>query len=224
MRIERLHITIFLALAALVWWIALVVQGTAVTLDHARPFGIVVGFLVVLGLLFEHVLWRKPWIHGWFVKRPDMRGTWRVEIRSDWSAEGEDDPAPRVGFMGVEQKLSSLQMHLMTAESESWFVADKVMPAPSGNGYRVVGVYTNRPDVHLRGDRSEIHHGAIVLDTHGPEARPESLTGEYWTDRKSVGSLVLSGRVNRVYTRYEDATKADEGMTAAVSPGAGGSR
>ena len=113
MKLERLQINVFLAMAVLLWWLVLLAQGTVVGWDHLRPFGTVVGFLVVVGIAFELQLWRHPWLHGWFVKRPDLRGTWRVELQSDWI-----DPATNVGvpliicYMGVSQTLSTLQMHL----------------------------------------------------------------------------------------------------------------
>lgn len=227
MRLERLHISVFLSLAALVWWIVLLAQGTAVSLDHARPFGAVVAFLVVMGVVLDRYLWRQPWLHGWFVKRPDLRGTWRVELRSSYvrPETGERVP-PIVCYMGVEQTLSRLQMHLMTPESESWFIADRVRPSPNDNGYQVIGVYTNEPNVHLRDARiSEMHQGAIIIETHGRGVRPSALTAKYWTDRKTTGTMEFTSRVDEVHTRYPDAAEA-LGQTAkpATPESVGGSR
>ena len=212
MKLQRLHISVFLGLAALVWWFVLVAQGTQVSSAHLRPFGTVVSFLVVLGTAFEFLLWRWSCLHGWFVKRPNLRGTWRVELQSDWI-----DPATNVGvpiiicYMGVAQTLSSLQMHLMTSESESWFIAEGITPSRSNVGYRVAGVYTNEPKAHLRGNRSEIHFGGLLLETHGPANRPNTLTGEYWTDRKTKGQMTFTERVPDVCTRFEDAKRAFTG-------------
>ncbi len=208
MTLSRLHISVFLGLAAAVWGGALLVKGTPITLDHIAPFGTVVSFLVLLSLSFEHVLWRCSWLHGWFVQRPNLRGTWRVELQSDWRSAGSDEPTPMIEcYMGVEQTLSKLQMHLMTPESNSTLIAKQIRPSPSGTGYQIVGVYTNKPQMHLRGDRSEIHYGTLLLDTHGPESRPNSLTGEYWTERKTTGRLTFTERVDEVFTRYIDADK-----------------
>ena len=49
MKLERLQISVFLAMAVLLWWLVLLAQGTVVGWDHLQPFGIVVGFLVALG-------------------------------------------------------------------------------------------------------------------------------------------------------------------------------
>ena len=57
-------------------------------------------------------------------------------------------------------------------------------------------------------ERSEMPHGALVLDAHGPDHCPETLTGEYWTDRKTTGTMTFTKRVAELMTRYEDAKKA----------------
>lgn len=205
----RLHITAFLGLAVAVWALVLFGRGTPVTTEHLAPFSTVVGVLVITGVLFEHVLWRWRALHGWLVLRPDLRGTWRVELQSNWTNPSTGIPVGRFeAFMAVTQTLSRLQMRLMTPESESWLVAESVTPSPKGDGYRIAAVYTNEPDPHLRGHRSEIHYGALLLDTHGASARPASLTGEYWTDRGTKGTMFLQARLNQFYSRYEDARAA----------------
>ena len=110
--------------------------------------------------------------------------------------------------MGVTQTLSMLQMHLMTPESESWFIAHLIEAAESGAGYRIVGMYRNQPDARLRGVRSEMHYGALVLHTHGPEHRPETVSGEYWTDRGTSGEMDFQSRIPALHTRFEDAERS----------------
>jgi len=210
MKLERLHITIFLALAALVWWIMLLLQKTPVTWAHVQPFFAVVATLVGLGLLLDLVLWRTKFLHGWFVRRPDLRGTWRVELQSSYIKPESGERVPMiVCYMGIEQTLSKLNMHLMTPESESWLIADNIRFSANGKGYQVIGVYTNEPNIHLRDNRiSEIHQGAFVLETHGDGLRPVTLTAKYWTDRKSIGTMNFTSRVKQVYTRFTDASRA----------------
>lgn len=207
MRLDRLHVTVFVIIAALIWLIVLLCQGTSVTWAHGQPFSIVVGSLVALGILLEFLLWRQPWLHGWFVKRPDLRGTWRVELQSSYMRPETNEHMPRIiCYIGVKQTLSNLQMHLMTPESESWFIANHIRPSPNGSGYQVIGVYTNEPNVHLRGERiSEMHQGAIIIETHGPVLRPTTLTAKYWTDRKTTGTMDFTRRAEEVYTRFADA-------------------
>lgn len=209
MKLERLHISVFLGIAVLAWAGVLYIQGAHVGRAHLHPFGTVVGVLGVLALALEKALWHQAWLHGWFVKRPDLRGTWRVKLQSDWVNPETGERVPLiVCYMGVAQTLSRLQMHLMTRESESWFIAESISPSPSGVGYRIAGVYTNKPHTHLRGDRSEMHFGGLILDTHGPSNRPTTITGEYWTDRKTKGHMTLDVRMRKLFTRFEDAEHA----------------
>ncbi len=210
MKLDRLHITAFLAIAVIIWLIVLLCQGTPISWSHARPFSVVVSCLVGLGLLFEFVLWRHSFLHGWFVKRPDLRGTWRVELQSSYVSPETNERVPMiVCYMGVKQTLSKLQMHLMTPESESWFIADHVRPSPNGNGFQIIGVYTNEPNVHLRDERiSEMHQGAIIIETHGPSLKPETLTAKYWTDRKTTGTMDFTSRIDDLCTRFSDAQGA----------------
>ena len=208
MNFSRMHISVFLGLAIVVWCTVLLIQGTPVTEDHLKPFSFVVGFLVLFGIAFEKFFWHLSWLQGWFVKRPDLRGTWRVELKSDWIDPKSGKTVPlNICYMGVQQTLSRLQMHLMTKESESWFIAEGIRPSPSGNGYQVVGVYTNKPNIHLRGNRSEMHQGALVLETHGSSEQPETLSGEYWTDRKTSGSMNFTDHVSMLSTNFVDAEK-----------------
>lgn len=210
MTFTRLHISVFLAFSVVAWAGVLLIQGAPLNLKYLAPFGTVVGVLAALALLLEHWLWHQSWLHGWFVARPDLRGTWKVTLQSDWIDPTSNLPIqPIVCFMGIEQTLSTLQMHLMTPESESWFVAYSIRPSASENGYQVVGVYTNKPNVHLRSGKSNMHLGAILLDTHGQsKSKPEAMTAEYWTDRKTTGRMNLTGRIEVVQTRYEDAARA----------------
>lgn len=188
------------------WAIVLCWQGTEITSDHFRPFGTVVGVLGVFSLLLEHFLWRLNWLQPWFVRRPDLRGTWKVSLQSDYiDPETNMRMKPITCFMGVTQTLSTLNMHLMTPESESWLIAESISPSPNGDGYQISGVYTNKPKIHLRGQRSDIHLGGLVLDTHGTMVQPSSIAGEYWTDRNTSGSMQFSERRPEVVTRYEDA-------------------
>ena len=209
MKLERLHITVFLAIAVFVWFVVLLIQSTPVTLAHAQPFTTVISVLVLFGIAFEHWLWRQPFLYGWFVKRPDLRGTWRVELQSSYvRPDTEDRLSMIVCYMGVKQTLSKLQMHLMTPESESWFIADHIRPSANANGFQVIGVYTNEPNVHLRNERiSEMHQGALIAETHGFGLRPSSLTAKYWSDRKTTGTMEFTTSVEEVFTRFTDADR-----------------
>lgn len=211
-RPERLHFITFLSVAVATWTAVLLTQGVGVGLEHLAPFGIVVGVLTGAYLAFDRWLWRMSYLQPWFVARPDLRGTWRVTLQpAQRSSESRQVTTPITCFMGIEQSLSTLKMHLMTSESESWLVADSIKPSAARSSFDIVGVYLNHPGIHLRGNRSEIHYGALALRTHGTGVRPSSMTGEYWTNRGTGGRLELADRIDDIHTRYEDASAAFSG-------------
>lgn len=210
MKIRRLHVTAFLGAATAIWAVSLWVNDIELSWALLAPFSLVVGGLAGVWAAFERWVWRCRWLHGWFVKRPNLRGTWRVTLQSSFIRPGETEPVPPITcYMAVTQRLTLLQMKLMTPESSSVFIADRIRPSPGGEGYEVIGVYTNEPSIHLRDARvSEMHQGALRLETHGPSHRPHALTGKYWTDRKTVGSMALANRVKARYSLFEDAEEA----------------
>jgi hypothetical protein len=205
MHLSRVGVAIGVALVAALWGGYLHLVGRVpLGWQHAVPFSFVVGGLVLAGLLFEHRLWRAPMVRN-FVGRPCLRGTWEVTLQSSSKKPGSDQPIPLVRcFAAVEQSYSKFQLRLITPESESWLVADSVTKSPKGSGYQIVGVYTNQPNVHVR-ERSEMHRGALWLDSHGERTVPDSLSGEYWTDRQTKGTLSMHRRVDRVHSSYAQA-------------------
>ena len=210
MKLGRFHITFFLAMATIVWFLVLVAQGTPVTWAHGQPFAIVVGVLAALGIGLERFFWHRPLFRGWLVKRPDLRGTWRIKLQSNFvDPKTGELIGPIICYMGINQTFSTLKMHLMTQESESWVLSDHIAPAPSGRGYQVSGVYRNEPGILARErGASEMHHGAFILTTHGSDAQPNFLKSDYWTDRKTMGTMEFMERIKEVHTNFETADSA----------------
>lgn len=207
----RLQITAALAVATIAWGTVLYLQGTPLSWEHLLPFTTVVGVLVGVSLAMEYFLWRCRWLQGWLFDRPDLRGTWKVTIYSEWIQNpetGEKGP-PITAYAGITQTSSKLQIHLMTPESESCLLAHAVEATSCGNRFNVSIVYANTPGVELRGLRSERHVGAATISTHGPKKyKPNSMTAEYWTDRRSVGRMSFEDWHPTIYSRYQDAAAA----------------
>lgn len=209
MTLSRLHISVFLFFAAATWAAVLFVQGHSITLEMATPFATVVTVLSLIWLLVEHWLWRMRWFHEWFFERPDLRGTWKGTLQSDWIDEKTGVRVPPITcYFGVKQTLGKLQMHLMTPQSESWLKGGCLQGAASETGFEIVAIYENRPGLDHR-DNSPMHRGALALETHGIDTlKPVSLAGEYWTDRKTKGTFEFTQRLDDIHTRYKDAEVA----------------
>lgn len=205
----RLWITAILASAVLIWVIVLILRGTPVTWEHLWPFGTVVSILVALVAGFNRWAWSWPVFQGWFVNRPDLRGTWKAVLHTEWSnGESVDAPADIEGYMTIQQTMTTLHMRLMTKESVSSLIAHSIFLSEDVI-YTVAGLYLNQPNIALRGDRSEIHYGSLLLEVEGNP--PTSLSGHYWTDRNTRGSMLLSARISSLFSTYESASKEHRG-------------
>lgn len=200
--LSRLHLSSILVVAAALWGVILVVEGVAVSGAWLRPFSIVVGALMLLLAVFDLWAWRFRILHGWFVPRPDLRGTWRVELQSDWKDPVTDAViGPIVAYLVVRQTFSTLSIRMLTAESASELVAAEINKAGDGT-YRLAAVYRNEPKLSVR-ERSPIHYGALVLDVQGDPVK--DLAGYYWTDRNSRGELRSLARHKTVAGSFKEA-------------------
>jgi hypothetical protein len=201
--LTRLHVSSFIGLTIVVWLIALWLQGIPVlSTDFIKPFGTVVGAITIFVTVFHKYLWSWKVFRGWYVKRPDLRGTWKVELKSSWvDSETGKVIDPVYGYAVIRQSLTSLSFRLMTKESKSVLVAHSIDQQEEEDLYRLVGVYRNEPEIELQGVRSEIHHGAFSLEIYG--APVYGIKGHYWTDRGTKGSIKLYDKVSKLYDTYE---------------------
>lgn len=154
--------------------------------------------------LFNKYMWAWSIFKGWYIKRPDLRGSWKVELKSSWvdpeTGKGID---PIYGYAVIRQSLTYLSVRLMTKESRSILVAHSIEQQENADLFKLVGVYRNEPKIELQGVRSEIHHGSFALEVHGSPVY--ELQGHYWTDRATKGGMKLSDKTKRLYDTYEQA-------------------
>lgn len=189
--IERLHLSVVLLVASVIWGILLIINGVAVDVSWLHHLSTVTGILLLLLAAFDIYLWRLAILHPWFVKRPVVDGTWRAEIRSSWKdPETKNQIDPVNGFMVIRQTFSKLSLRLITAESRSELLGAEIVRADDGT-YRISGVYRNEPRISVR-HRSQIHYGALTLQVSGTPVT--QLEGHYWTDRNTTGEIFLSER------------------------------
>lgn len=201
----RPQITAALSLAAGIWALILLYDGTPVTAAHFTPFGKVVGILVVIAVAMEHWLWHVPLIRSFVYDRPDLRGTWRVNIQSEWQVDGKRID-PIAAFAAITQTGSKLEIHFLTPESESCLLAHSIKPSTCASRFDITIAYANTPNVSLRGVRSERHVGAAVISTHGSKKyKPTALEADYWTDRETVGHMEFTERTDEIFSRFVDA-------------------
>lgn len=205
--LTRLHISSFIALTIAVWLLVLWFQGMPVlSADFVKPFGTVVGVITLFVTVFNKYMWSWRIFKGWYVKRPDLRGTWKVELKSSWiDPETNQEIPPIYGYTVIRQSLTFLSLRLMTKESRSVLVAHGIEQQEEDDLFKLVAVYRNEPKIELQGVRSEIHHGSFSLEVHGSPVY--EMQGHYWTDRATKGGMKLSDRVGKLYDTYEHAER-----------------
>ena len=205
--LSRLHISSFVGLTIAAWLLGLWLQGIPVlSAEFVKPFSAVVGVITILVTLFNKYMWSWKIFKGWYVRRPDLRGTWKVELKSSWvNPEAGEVIAPIYGYAVIRQSLTFLSVRLMTKKSRSILVAHSIEQQEDDNLFKLVGAYRNEPKIELQGVRSEIHHGSFALDIHGSPVY--SLEGHYWTDRATKGGMKLSNREKKLYDTYEQALR-----------------
>jgi len=205
--LTRLHISSFIGLTIAVWLLALWLQGMPVlSADFVKPFGTVVGVITLFVTFFNKYMWSWRIFKGWYVKRPDLRGTWKVELKSSWiDPETNEEIPPIYGYAVIRQSLTFLSVRLMTKESRSVLVAHSVEQQEDDDLFKLVAVYRNEPKIELQGVRSEIHHGSFALEVHGSPVY--EMQGHYWTDRGTKGGMKLSDKAEKLYDTYEHAKR-----------------
>jgi hypothetical protein len=215
--IRRLHLSVILILAAILWGGLLLLEGVPVTVSWIRPISAVTAILLGLLGAFDLFLWRLRLLQGWFVKKPVLRGTWAATLVSNWvNPQTGEKVAPIPAYVVIRQTFSFLSLRLFTKESRSEVLGAEVIRAQDG-AYCIVGVYRNEPRLEVR-HRSPIHHGAIYLHVVGsPVIR---LEGHYWTDRDTNGSMELTQRNKKLADDFQTAQElmATGGSPAAATP------
>jgi hypothetical protein len=205
---SRPQVTVFLAVAAAVWGALLVLQGTQVHAAWMGPLGSVVGVLMLLLAGFDKWLWRLKFLYPWFVDVPNINGTWKGELVSTWTDPKTGQHVPPIEvYLLVKQTFSTLQMRMMTKESASELLAGAIIK--EGTTVTATGLYRNIPKLNHR-DRSPIHYGGILVHVQGIDAEGGlRLEGQYWTDRKTDGTLLFHDRTDKVFDDFDRASKAE---------------
>lgn len=187
-----------IALAAVLWFGIAYLLEAPVDDAWLKPAGYVVAAVVLLLLAFDTVLWR--WLPLALTKRPNLRGTWRADLRYEWPpgspAQSKDC------YLLIRQTFStvSIQMLFDISSSKSRSADIKNTDGHFELWWSYLSMaYQFDPD-------NPPHRGAaeVAISVSGET----SLEGEYWTERKTVGRITTSGRSKKLYDSYAKAQRA----------------
>jgi hypothetical protein len=195
-----------IGLVAVIWIVVVFAQGNPVPLDYVKAFSYVVTGVSFALLSWERWLWSWRIFRPWLTTRPDLRGTWRGHLVSNWA-----DPITKKGrgeieaYLVVRQTYSTIDVRLLAAESASVTLSANIVA--DGEGIHTVAVvYRNTPRALLR-NRSPMGHGGMLLYVRGLPIH--QLDGEYWTDRETKGELDFRFRSSELCHDFDQAQKAD---------------
>jgi hypothetical protein len=165
----------------------------------------VVTLTSVVLLIWEKWLWRFRIFHPLLTARPDVRGTWKGELRSSWADPDTGLPATQIeAYLVIRQTFSSIDARMFSLESSSISLsANLIRTAPELHELFIV--YRNEPRVLLR-DQSPIHFGGMRLDIRGTKIR--HLDGSYWTDRLTKGEAYFFVRIEKASLDFNDAASS----------------
>lgn len=198
----RLQITAFLGMSVAFWIILLALRGVPLSWEMFLPFSAVVSAVTIVLLIFDKWAWSWRIFRGWLIKRPYLHGTWKTELQSDWIDPKTKKGIPPINcYTVIRQTASMLSIRLITPESRSKTVSAAIENCNDGT-FEVNGTYRNRPKSEYR-HRSEVHYGSLLLTADTPV--PNQLEGEYWTDRKTTGSLLLVDRKKATCMSFNEA-------------------
>jgi hypothetical protein len=175
-----------------IWACVLYTTKTPLNIDlkalKKLPEVVTIYWLLYLG--FTRWAWRWRIFQGWLVPFPDLQGTWEGNVTTTWNPSGQQEVTNIPLSIVIKQSFDSISCTAHTRESVSTSLAAMLNQDVEGGIKRLSYTYLNVPSAAVR-DRSTIHNGATVLRILSNGQR---LEGQYWTDRRTTGDLVVTRR------------------------------
>lgn len=204
--ISRFYVGILLGIAVLVWGAMLYFNGESLSIAFFKPFSVVSMVLGGAIYSFNRWIWRWPSLYPWLVSIPNLQGTWKGQIISNWIDPNTGNKIPPVeAFLTIRQTYFSICLRMITRESYSNMLAGKIYREPGNDTFEIAGIYQNVPRMSTR-ERSPIHHGGIILHVRGDIGC--ILDGSYWTDRETRGEIRFAEKAEDLFDDYERAVTA----------------
>ena len=210
---SRPQLQVAIGTVIIVWAILLFVSGVTLKPSYLKPLSLAISIAYFVLLAFDRWLWRIPFVSR-MLHCPVLRGTWKGQLQSNWIDPSTNEAAAAVDvFLVIRQTYSTISMRMLTKESASRSLVASLQ-APRDDVARASSTYQSVPRLLIQ-DRSRIHHGALMLEVEGSPGN--RLTGSYWTDRDTKGEVLLSARLPKPYTSFDEAS-AGKWPTDAVVP------
>lgn len=189
--------------------VILYTAGVDIGGDLRRVVAYLPSLAVVIAVVFDLWLWKLPKVRDW-CNRPLIKGTWTttIEPHPDSHIPEGGNRGPITAATVIEQSFWTLSVVQMSEESDSLSkVAALVVPNGDSKERKVLySTYDNQPQMSQR-PRSYGHLGGSQLTVIGD--KPAHMSGTYWTDRLTMGSLKLDLRTRKTKFTTLDAALND---------------
>lgn len=206
--VHATQIRIIVGIAAAIWFAIALFSESGGEWTALRTVSIAGTAITMLFLAYERWIWRWKAVR-YFTGKPDLNGTWRGELHSDFERDGKRiDPIPTV--VRIHQTNSQIVVTQFTGESTSLSELAELKKLSDGR-YCALFTYTNTPRPGVR-NRSDIHTGLCDLNISGDS---NSLSGGYFTSRKTTGDIWFTEWSKRKYGDAQSALEADTFTTPA---------
>ncbi|WP_067899907.1 Cap15 family cyclic dinucleotide receptor domain-containing protein [Nocardia vaccinii] len=200
---DSLRTRIAIGVAAIIWFVIALVSKHHDGQTALKTFSFAGSIVTISFLIYER--WGWAWkLVRFFTGKPNLNGTWRGELRSDFERDGQRI-APILTVLRISQTDSAVRVTLFTGESTSVTEQSELVKEPDGR-WRLTFVYTNKPRPEVS-ERSNQHQGTCELYVTG---RGESIAGIYFTSRKTKGELNFSEWSKHKYADAASALVSDE--------------
>ena len=136
-------------------------------------------------LVTSFVIWAWRWkiFQGWLVPFPNLNGKWKGNIK--YAFEGKE--STRKIDVTIKQTFISIIVKFNTKESHSINFCGSFNIDDKRDIKQLIYSYQNEPEANFR-DKSPVHFGTTRLDINHDCT---SMSGEYWTSRKTTGAISL---------------------------------
>src|SRR5260370_41971487 len=120
---RELAIWVQLITFIITWVVLILASGNPlnISLETIKLFPEVVTIDLFLYLLFITWGWRLPFLQGWFVRFPDLQGTWQGTLRTTWQHPETDKHASSIPvILVIKQSFTAIRCVMYTKESISY--------------------------------------------------------------------------------------------------------
>jgi hypothetical protein len=198
------RVRVAIGIAAIVWFVIALLAHQAASTTALRSISIAASVATIIFLLYDRYIWKWSVVRM-FTGKPLVEGTWRGTLKSDYIPQGGTKPLPAIpSVIRIEQTDSNIYITLFTKESQSVSELGRLVKEADGR-WRITWQYVNSPRPPVR-HRSSVHQG--VCDVYLTGSGGETLAGQYFTNRKTIGEVYFNEWSKRKYGDAESALKA----------------